>query len=137
MLEQDRIPILKIEDFLVASIQVALHDQLAMQFQTDLLNKITMTKAKGLIIDITAIDVVDSFITRILVEIASMANLMGSDTVLVGMQPEVAITLAEFGMELTGIDTALNLEQGLVLLRNSAERNVGDGCQKGAHQRRV
>ncbi|MDY6835052.1 MAG: STAS domain-containing protein [Chloroflexota bacterium] len=136
-MEQDRIPILKIEDFLVASIQVALHDQLAMQFQTDLLNKITMTKAKGLIIDITAIDVVDSFITRILVEIASMANLMGSDTVLVGMQPEVAITLAEFGMELTGIDTALNLEQGLVLLRNSAERNVGDGCQKGTHQRRI
>ena len=118
MLDQERIPILKIEDFLVTSIQIALHDQLAMDFQNDLLRKIERTKAKGVIIDITAVDVVDSFLTRILVEIASMANLMGAKTVLAGMQPEVAITLAEFGMELRGIETVLNLENGLRLLRD-------------------
>lgn len=119
MIEQEHIPILKIEDFLITSIQVSLHDRLAMQFQDDLLKKIEQTKAKGVIIDITAVDVVDSFLTRILVEIASMASLMGARTVLVGMQPEVAITLAEFGMDLKRIETVLNLEKGLQYLRES------------------
>jgi len=118
VIQQEQIPILKIEDFLIASIQVSLHDRLAVAFQNDLLYKISQTKAKGLIIDITAIDVVDSFISRILVEIASMANLMGAKTVLVGMRPEIAITLTEFGLNLDGIYTSLNLEKGLQILRN-------------------
>ena len=109
-IDYEQIPILKIEDFLITSIQVPLHDRLAVKFQRDLLQKIEKTKAKGLVIDITAIDVVDSFITRILVEIA--------------------ITLVEFGMELEGIMTALNLESGISLLRRvtnetNEERNVG------------
>jgi len=112
----DKIPVLKIGDFLITSIQVALHDRLALGLQDDILAKIQETNAKGLIIDVTAIDVLDSFITRVLVEIAKMANIMGVKTVLVGMQPAIAITLVEFGMELTGIQTALNLEKGLELI---------------------
>ena len=122
---QERIPILKIEDFLVTSIQVTLHDELALEFQNDLLRKIERTKAKGLIIDITAIDVVDSFLTRILMDIAGMARLMGVTTVLAGMQPEVAITLVEFGLELDKVHTVLNLEKGLDVLRRSA----GEGAR--------
>ena len=113
-IDYEQIPILKIGDFLVASIQIPLHDKLAVKFQQDLLQKIEKTKAKGLIVDITAIDVVDSFITRILVEIAKMAGLMGVKTVLVGLRPEIAITLVEFGMELGGIKTALDLELSLI-----------------------
>jgi len=129
-IDYEQIPILKIEDFLITSIQIPLHDRLAVKFQRDLLQKIEKTKAKGLVIDITAIDVVDSFITRILVEIAKMAKLMGVKTVLVGMRPEIAITLVEFGMELEGIMMALNLESGISLLRRvtnetNEERNVG------------
>jgi len=101
--------------------QVALHDKLALGLQDDILVKIQETNAKGLIIDVTAIDVLDSFITRILVEIAKMANIMGVKTVLVGMQPAIAITLVEFGMELTGIQTALNLEKGLELLEKISQ----------------
>ena len=117
----EKIPVLKIGDFLVTSIQVTLHDKLALSLQDDILNKIQETNAKGLIIDVTAIDVLDSFITRILVEIAKMANIMGVKTVLVGMQPAIAITLVEFGMELTGIQTALNLEKGLELLEKISQ----------------
>jgi rsbT antagonist protein RsbS len=123
MLEYERIPILKMEDFLVTSIQVTLHDKLAMKFQDDVLRKIEQTRAKGLVIDITAIDVVDSFLTRILMETASMANLMGARTVLAGMQPEVAIALVELGLDLQGVQTALNLEKGLQLLRRSKKAN--------------
>ncbi len=112
---------LKIGDFLITSIQVALHDRLALGLQDDILAKIQETNAKGLVIDVTAIDVLDSFITRILVEIAKMANIMGVKTVLVGMQPAIAITLVEFGMELTGIQTALNLEKGLELLEKISQ----------------
>ena len=117
----EQIPVLKIGDFLITSIQVALHDKLALGLQDDILAKIQETNAKGLIIDVTAIDVLDSFITRILVEIAKMANIMGVKTVLVGMQPAIAITLVEFGMELTGIQTALNLEKGLELLEKISQ----------------
>ena len=113
----ERIPILQIEDFLLTSIQVPLHDRLALQFQRDILQTIERTRAKGLLIDITAIDVVDSFITRILVEIAKMASLMGVKTVIVGLRPEISITLVEFGVEFNGIKTALNLEKGLEMLR--------------------
>ena len=119
MMEYDRIPILKMEDFLVTSIQVTLHDKLAMQFQDDVLRKIEQTRAKGLVIDVTAIDVVDSFLTRILMETASMASLMGAKTVIAGMQPEVAIALVELGLDLRGVETSLNLEKGLDVLRRA------------------
>ncbi|RLG39275.1 MAG: anti-anti-sigma factor [Candidatus Alkanophagales archaeon] len=124
-MDYEQIPILKIGDFLVTSIQIPLHDKLAVKFQQDLLQKIEKTKAKGLIVDITAIDVVDSFITRILVEIAKMAGLMGVKTVLVGLRPEIAITLVEFGMELGGIKTALDLESALSLLRRCVDEADG------------
>jgi rsbT antagonist protein RsbS len=117
MIRQEEIPVLKIGDFLITSIQVSLHDKLALAFQENVLRRIDQTNAKGLIIDITAVDVVDSFITRILVETAAMAGLMGAKTVLVGLQPEVAITLVEFGMELKGIYPSLDLEKGLALLQ--------------------
>ncbi len=122
----ERIPILQIEDFLLTSIQVPLHDRLALQFQQDLLQTIERTRAKGLLIDITAIDVVDSFITRILVEIAKMASLMGVKTVIVGLRPEISITLVEFGVEFNGIKTALNLEKGLEMLRAWKKGDYGE-----------
>ncbi|MCD6207981.1 MAG: STAS domain-containing protein [Methanosarcinales archaeon] len=119
----EKIPVLKIGDFLITSIQVALHDRLALSLQDDILNKIQETNAKGLIIDVTTIDVLDSFITRVLVEIAKMANIMGVKTVLVGLQPAIAITLVEFGMELTGMHTSLNLEKGLEMLKELVKEN--------------
>lgn len=122
MQQMEQIPILKIDNFLITSIQVALHDRLALTFQDSVLRKIEKTNAKGLIIDITAVDVVDSFITRILVETAAMARMMGAKTVLVGLQPEIAITLTEFGMQLKGIYTALDLEKGLARLRLETEQ---------------
>ena len=116
-----RIPILKVEDVLIASIQVALHDASAVQFKDDLLQKIHDTKARGVIIDLTAIDVVDSFIGRMIADIASMAGLMGARVVLTGLQPAVAITLVELGLELPRVLTALNLEKGLALMRAQAQ----------------
>jgi rsbT antagonist protein RsbS len=122
MKSEEKIPILQIEDSLLTSVQIPLHDKLALEFQEELLNSIVQTKVKGLVIDISAIELVDSFITRILVEIARMANLMGVKTVIVGMRPEIAITLVDFGVQLTGIETALNLETGLKRLRTWKSR---------------
>ena len=122
MKSEEKIPILKIEDTLLTSVQIPLHDKLALEFQEELLNSIVQTKVKGLVIDISAIELVDSFITRILVEIARMANLMGVKTVIVGMRPEIAITLVDFGVQLTGIEKALNLETGLKRLRTWRSR---------------
>ena len=124
MLQMEQIPILKIEGFLITSIQVSLHDKLALSFQDSVLHRIEQTNAKGLIIDITAVDVVDSFITRVLVETAAMANMMGAKTVLVGLRPEIAITLTEFGMELKGIRTTLDLEKALALLRREIQQEM-------------
>jgi rsbT antagonist protein RsbS len=121
-LESLRIPILKIGDVLIASIQVALHDSSAVQFKEDLLNRIYETKARGLIVDLTAVEVVDSFIGRLISDIASMAGLMGTRVVITGLQPAVAITLVELGLELPQVLTALNLEKGLTMLR----RQVGE-----------
>lgn len=112
-----RIPILKIGNVLIASIQVALHDASAVQFKDDLLQQIHDTRARGVIIDLTAIDVVDSFIGRMIADIASMAALMGARVVLTGLQPAVAITLVELGLELPNVLTALNLEKGLDVMR--------------------
>lgn len=116
-----RIPILKIGDVLVASIQFELHDASAIQFKDDLLQKISETKAKGIIIDLTALDVVDSFIGRMIADITSMAGLMGARVVITGLQPAVAITLVELGLELPRALTALNLEKGLALMQRLSE----------------
>lgn len=121
-MESLRIPILKIGDVLIASIQVALHDSSAVQFKEDLLNRIYETKARGLIVDLTAVEVVDSFIGRLISDIAAMAGLMGTRVVITGLQPAVAITLVELGLELPQVLTALNLEKGLAMLR----RQVGE-----------
>lgn len=116
-----RIPILKIGPTLIASIQVALHDASAVQFKDDLLQRLHDTRARGVIVDLTALDVVDSFIGRLIADIAAMAGLMGAAVVLTGLQPAVAITLVELGLELPRVHTALNLEKGLALMGRLAE----------------
>ena len=117
MMEEGAIAVLKIEDVLFASIQVPLHDKLAACFQQQILEKLEKTGAKGVIVDISAIDVVDSFITRVIVELGHMASFMGSKVVLVGIRPEIAMTIVELGLDLKNIYTALNLERGIALLR--------------------
>jgi rsbT antagonist protein RsbS len=112
-----RIPILQIENFLVASIQTELHDKIAIQFKDDLLQRVYETKSRGLVLDLTAIDVVDSFIARIIGDLAEMAGLMGAIVVVTGLQPAVAITLVELGVEMREVVTALNLEKGIEMLR--------------------
>ncbi len=121
-----RIPILKVGHVLIASIQTALHDSTAIQFKDDLLEKIHDTKASGVIIDLTALDVVDSFIGRMIADIASMAGLMGTQVILTGLQPAVAITLVELGLELPQVLTALNLEKGLAMMQHHAEEAEDD-----------
>ena len=121
-MEVNRTPILKIEDFLVASIQTALHDAQAMEFKDSLLQRIYDTKARGVVLDLTAIDVLDSFVGRLINDIAQMANLMGAKVVITGLQPAVAITLIELGLELRGVLTALNLEKGIAALRLATEQ---------------
>jgi rsbT antagonist protein RsbS len=122
-LDSLRIPILKIGDILIASIQVALHDASAVQFKDDLLQRIYDTRARGVIIDLTALDVVDSFIGRLIADIAAMSGLMGTRVVLTGLQPAVAITLVELGLELPSVLTALNLEKGLAMLQRLTEES--------------
>ncbi len=126
-----RIPILKVGDVLIASIQVALHDASALQFKDDLLQKIHDTKARGVIIDLTAIDVVDSFIGRMIADIASMSGLMGAQVVLTGLQPAVAITLVELGLELPRVLTALNLEKGLAMMQAQTQADQGEAEEDG------
>lgn len=115
----ERIPILQMGDFLLVTIQVDMADRLALTLQDDLTNRITQTYARGVLIDISALDIVDSFIGRVLGNIAKMSHVLGAETVVVGMQPAVAITLVELGLSLTGIRTALNVEKGMALLRSS------------------
>jgi rsbT antagonist protein RsbS len=121
----ERIPILKMGEFLVVTIQVDMHDQLAKVLQDDLTNRITETQARGVLIDISSLDIVDSFIGRILGNIAKMSQVLDAQTVVVGMQPAVAITLVELGLSLTGIRTALNVEKGMALLRESLKATGG------------
>jgi len=113
----ERIPILRMGEFLLVTIQVDMHDQLALTLQDDLTERIVRARAKGVLIDISALDIVDSFIGRMLGNIAAMARILDARTVVVGMQPAVAITLVELGMKLTGVRTALNVEKGMELLR--------------------
>ena len=115
----ERIPILKMSNFLLVTIQVDMHDRLALTLQDDLTNRITQTGAKGVLLDISALDIVDSFIGRMLANISSMSRVLDAHTVVVGMQPAVAITLVELGLTLPGIRTALNVEKGMELLRAS------------------
>ena len=118
----DRIPILKMGEFLLVTIQVDMHDRLVMSLQEDLTEKIVKARARGLLIDISALEIVDSFIGRMLANIAGMARLLDAQTVLVGMQPAVAITLVELGLSLNGMRTALNVERGMNLLRTATDR---------------
>jgi rsbT antagonist protein RsbS len=117
----ERIPILKISDFLLVTVQVDMHDRLAMALQDDLTDRIVRDRARGVLIDISALDIVDSFIGRMLGNIAAMARVLDAETVVVGMQPSVAITLVELGLSLPGIRTALNIDRGMDLLRAATE----------------
>ena len=121
----DRIPILKLRNLLLVSIQVDMHDRLAMQLQDELTAKISETGARGVLIDISSLDIVDSFIGRMIANIAAMARVLDAETVVVGMQPAVAITLVELGLNLPGVRTALNVDKGMALLE-SATRAVED-----------
>jgi rsbT antagonist protein RsbS len=117
----ERIPVLKMGEFLLVSIQVDMHDRLAMQLQDDLTEQIAATSARGVLIDISALEVVDSFIGRMLANIAAMSRVLDAQTVVVGMRPAVAITLVELGMSLAGVRTALNVERGMDLLTSSID----------------
>jgi rsbT antagonist protein RsbS len=119
----EQIPILRLGDFLLVSIQVELHDQLALTLQDDLTTALARTRAKGVMIDISALEIVDSFIGRALAHIAAIARVMDATTVLVGMRPAVAITLVELGMSFQGIRTALNVDKGMLLLRDAVARS--------------
>jgi rsbT antagonist protein RsbS len=118
----ERIPILRMGNYLLVTIQVDMHDKLALTLQDDLTNRITEVNAKGVLIDISSLEIVDSFIGRTLANIASMAKVLDAETVVVGMQPAVAITLVELGMSLPGIRTALNVESGMEYLRETVAR---------------
>jgi rsbT antagonist protein RsbS len=115
----ERIPILRMGDCLLVTIQVDMHDRLALTLQDDLTVRISQTGARGVLIDISSMEMVDSFIGRMIANISGMARVLDAETVVVGMQPAVAITLVELGMSLTGVRTALNVEKGMCLLRAS------------------
>lgn len=117
----ERIPILRMGKFLLVSIQVELHDQLAESLQDDLTSQIIQTGAKGVMIDISALEIVDSFIGRMITNTSAMAQILDACTVLVGMQPAVAITLVELGLSLQGVKTALSVERGMEILRAQVE----------------
>src|SRR6188472_4459115 len=113
----DRIPILKMGNYLLVTIQVDLYDRLAQNLEVDLVRMVSKTGAKGVLIDISALSIVDSFMGRIVGNIGKVSKIMDAETVVVGMQPAVAITLIELGLELTGVHTALNVEKGMELLK--------------------
>ncbi len=115
----ERIPILKMGELLLVTIQVDMHDRLALTLQDDLMSQIVKHRARGVLIDISTLEMVDSFIGRMLGSIASMASLLDADTVVVGMQPSVAITLVELGLSLKGIRTALDVEKGMLALKSA------------------
>ena len=119
----ERIPILKMGDFLLVTIQVDLYDQLAENLESDLINTISKHSSKGVLIDISAVSIIDSFMGRILGNIAVMSKIMDAQTVVVGMQPAVAITLVELGLSLNGVISALNVEKGMDLLRSKMQKS--------------
>ena len=117
----EKIPILRMGRFLLVTIQVDMHDRLALQLQDDLTDRIVKDRAHGVLIDISSLEVVDSFIGRMISNIAAMASVLDARTVVVGMQPAVAITLVELGLSLEGVRTALNVDKGMALLRQEVE----------------
>ena len=122
----ERIPILQMGKFLLVTIQVDMHDRLALTLQDDLTNKIVNAGARGVLIDISSIEVVDSFIGRMIGNIASMSRVLDAQTVVVGMQPAVAITLVELGLSLVGVRTALNVERGMAMLQKQLKSELDD-----------
>lgn len=128
----ERIPILKMGEFLLVTIQVDMHDRMALTLQDDLTQRIVKTRAHGVLIDISALEVVDSFIGRMLGNIASMSRVLDAQTVVVGMRPAVAITLVELGLSLAGIRTALNVDRGMELLRAAIGNGVNGAGRDGA-----
>ncbi|GGF33143.1 MULTISPECIES: STAS domain-containing protein [Halobacillus] len=116
-----RIPILKLHNYLLISIQIDLDDQTAIQFQEDLLSKIHESGATGVVIDLTSVDIIDSFIAKVLGDVVTMSDLMGAKVVLTGIQPAVAMTLIDLGIHMQEVPTALDLEQGLIKLRQELE----------------
>ena len=130
----ETIPILKLGGFLLVSIQVDLHDQLTLALQDDLTQMLAKTRARGVLIDISALEIVDSFIGRSLAHIAGIAKVMDATTVLVGMRPAVAITLVELGMSLKGIRTALNVDRGMALLRQAVREPDEIGSEDGSDE---
>jgi rsbT antagonist protein RsbS len=127
----DRIPILRLGDCLLVTIQVDMHDRLAVTLQDDLTQRIVQDRSKGVLIDISALEVVDSFIGRMLDNIAAMSRILDAHTVVVGMRPAVAITRVELGLSLTGVRTALNVERGMDLIRSSIDSD-GDAHGNGS-----
>lgn len=119
------IPVLRIGDCLLVSIQVDMHDRLAMALQEDLTNRIVADRARGVMIDISSLEIVNSFIGRMLNNIAAMSRVLDAVTVVVGMQPAVAITLVELGLSLSGVRTALNVDKGLALIRKAVDDQGG------------
>jgi rsbT antagonist protein RsbS len=123
----DRIPILKLGKYLLVTIQVDLYDRLALTLESDLINMVKKSEAKGVLIDISAVNIVDSFMGRILGNIAQMSKIMDAETVVVGMQPAVAITLVELGLTLKGVHTALDVDKGMLLLNERLDNNMEEG----------
>ena len=123
----EHIPIFKMGGFLLVTIQVDMHDRLASVLKDDLANRISDTRASGVLIDISALDMLDSFLARMLGDIAQMSRVMDAETVLVGMQPAVAITLVEMGVTMSGVHTALNVEKGMAFLRARLEEDPVGG----------
>jgi rsbT antagonist protein RsbS len=122
----EKIPILRMGDFLLVTIQIDMHDQLALKLQDDLSNAITKNATKGVLIDISSLEMVDSFIGRMVADISGMGKILGAETILVGMQPAVAITLVELGLSLPGVATALNVERGMEFLRRKIDSEGAD-----------
>ena len=122
----DRIPILKLGDVLLVTIQVDMHDQIATALEEDLTARIVSSGARGVLIDISALEIVDSFIGRMLDNIAAISRILDADTVVVGMRPAVAITLVELGLSLSGVKTALDVDRGMALIRRRDESAVDD-----------
>jgi rsbT antagonist protein RsbS len=120
----DRIPILKMGPYLLVTIQVDMHDRLALALQDDLAGRIASSGARGVLIDISALEIVDSFIGRVLANIAGVSRVLDAQTVVVGMQPAVAITLVELGLSLPGVRTALNVERGMEMLQAAVDRDA-------------
>jgi rsbT antagonist protein RsbS len=117
----ERIPILKLNQFLLVTIQIDMHDRVAMALQEELTDRIVRDRAHGVLLDISAVEVVDSFIGRMISNIASMSRILDAETVVVGMRPAVAITLVELGMALPGVRTALNVDDGMALLQVASQ----------------